>query len=155
MNRGTAIVGAVSVAMIGAGIIFWMANTAGSDSGVMPKDVDLTAGQTLYAENCASCHGASLEGQENWQSPGEDGRLPAPPHDETGHTWHHADRALVEWILDGVPLATTMPKWRGQLTEQEVVAILAYMKTFWSADNLDQQIRGSIQYEDQVREFGN
>ena len=47
---------------------------------------DVVAGQSLYADNCASCHGANLEGQPNWQSPDADGVLPAPPHDGTGHT---------------------------------------------------------------------
>lgn len=113
---------------------------------VRPTETLVAKGQPLYAQNCASCHG-DAETSHPLAS--------APPHTDAGHTWHHADRALVEWILDGVPLATTMPKWRGQLTEEEVVAILAYIKTFWSSDNLDQQIRGSIQYEEQVREFGN
>ena len=141
MNRGTAIVGAVSVAMIGAGIFFWMANSAGSDIGVMPKDVDLTAGQTLYVENCDYCHGASLEGQENWQSPGEDGRLPAPPHDETGHTWHHGDQVLFEYTklggrallaAQGMEFDSAMPGFGDQLSDQEIWNILGYIKSTWS-----------------------
>lgn len=122
------------------------ADDAQSPYPIRPTDGLVSTGQPLYAQNCASCHG--------------DADIPpllasAPPHTDSGHTWHHADRLLVEWILDGVPLATTMPEWRGQLTEKEVIAIVAYIKTFWSADNLDQQIRGSVQYEAQVREFGN
>lgn len=140
MNRGTAFAGAVSIAMIGAGILFWMANAAGSDSGVMPKDVDITAGQTLYVENCASCHGASLEGQENWQSPGEDGRLPAPPHDETGHTWHHGDQVLFEYTklggralmaAQGMEFDSGMPGFGDQLSDQEIWNILGYIKSTW------------------------
>ena len=65
-------------------------------SGLLrPDDGKLVAlGQQIYAEQCAACHGDNLEGQANWQSRHEDGRLPAPPHDETGHTWHHADELL-------------------------------------------------------------
>jgi len=48
-------------------------------------------GQQVYAARCASCHGANLEGQPNWQQELPTGGLPAPPHDETGHTWHHND----------------------------------------------------------------
>ncbi|MBL4645745.1 MAG: c-type cytochrome, partial [Rhizobiales bacterium] len=47
-------------------------------------------GAVIYAEYCASCHGADLEGQPNWQSPDADGKMPAPPHDQRGHTWHHS-----------------------------------------------------------------
>ena len=50
---------------------------------LMPNSREVVAlGQQIYAENCASCHGANLEGQPNWRSPGPEGRLPAPPHDE-------------------------------------------------------------------------
>ncbi|HAJ84004.1 MAG TPA: cytochrome C, partial [Rhodobacteraceae bacterium] len=37
---------------------------------------DLTVGRSLYGGNCASCHGANLEGQPNWQSANKDGVLP-------------------------------------------------------------------------------
>ena len=62
---------------------------------LIPNDLSLiTLGQNIYSENCASCHGAELEGQENWQNRDNKGYLPAPPHDETGHTWHHSDEYL-------------------------------------------------------------
>lgn len=140
MNRGTAIIGAGLVLVIGAGTYLWMANASGSESGIMPKDVDLTAGQTLYVENCASCHGASLEGQENWRSPGEDGRLPAPPHDETGHTWHHGDQVLFEYTklggralmaAQGMEFDSGMPGFGDQLSDQEIWDILGYIKSTW------------------------
>ena len=51
-------------------------------------------GKKIYANNCASCHGVNLEGQKNWMSRLPDGLMPAPPHDETGHTWHHPNRYL-------------------------------------------------------------
>ncbi|WP_353937965.1 cytochrome c [uncultured Sulfitobacter sp.] len=54
------------------------------------------AGQQLYADNCASCHGASLEGQPDWRRRLDTGRMPAPPHDDSGHTWHHSDRMLFQ-----------------------------------------------------------
>ena len=55
---------------------------------------------SLYAENCASCHGAKLEGQPDWRSPGPDGVMPAPPHDRTGHTWHHGDGMLFVRVFE-------------------------------------------------------
>src|SRR5690349_4906950 len=51
----------------------------------------VASGKAIYAANCASCHGANLEGQANWKSRNPIGRMPAPPHDDTGHTWHHPD----------------------------------------------------------------
>ena len=47
---------------------------------------NLSNGQKNYQSFCASCHSANLEGQPYWIDFKEDGSLPAPPHDETGHT---------------------------------------------------------------------
>ena len=62
---------------------------------------NLVSGQTLYTNNCASCHGAKLEGQPNWRSSNTDGVMPAPPHDATGHTWHHDNGLLFEYTKLG------------------------------------------------------
>ena len=106
----------------------------------MPAAVDIVQGQTLYQGNCAACHGANLEGQPNWRSPGPEGRLPAPPHDETGHTWHHPDRVLFQYTklggkaalaLQGVELDSGMPAFGGSLTDQQIWDILAYIRSTW------------------------
>ena len=62
---------------------------------------DLRKGEALYKEHCASCHGAKLEGQPNWRQIGKDGLLPAPPHDRTGHTWHHDNMLLFDYTKLG------------------------------------------------------
>lgn len=101
---------------------------------------EIAEGRQLYADNCASCHGANLEGQPDWQSPGPDGRLPAPPHDETGHTWHHGDALLLDYIRLGGRLAlarrgvdfdSAMPGLEAQLDERQIRAILSYIKSTW------------------------
>ena len=58
-------------------------------------------GQQVYASFCAGCHGDNLEGQPNWRQRLPLGNFPAPPHDETGHTWHHADQWLFEVVKYG------------------------------------------------------
>ena len=73
--------------------VFW-------DPGARP-DPAVSRGRQVYAANCAACHGAQLEGQPDWQSPAANGRLPAPPHDETGHSWHHSDALLLSIIALG------------------------------------------------------
>ena len=140
MNRATAMVGAGLVVAFGAGVYVWTTDAAGSDSRAMPKDLDLASGETLYVENCSDCHGANLEGQENWRSPGEDGRLPAPPHDETGHTWHHGDQLLFDYTklggrealaVQGMDFDSGMPGCGDQLSDQEIWNILGYIKSTW------------------------
>ncbi|PZU14357.1 MAG: cytochrome C, partial [Citromicrobium sp.] len=88
-----------AVGLAAAILILWRGSAA-TEAAVQDQAV-IALGQRLYAENCASCHGADLEGQPDWQTPLENGRYPAPPHDETGHTWHHADPLLERIIRDG------------------------------------------------------
>ncbi|MDA8907650.1 cytochrome c [Planktomarina temperata] len=98
-------------------------------------------GANVYEANCASCHGADLEGQANWRSPGEDGRLLAPPHDETGHTWHHDSDTLFQLTKYGVSAlindpdyASNMPIYDGVLSDEEIIAVISYIKSTWSEE---------------------
>ena len=111
----------------------------GSDAkALQPENPQVVSdGRDLYAEHCASCHGADLEGQPDWRSPGPDGRFPAPPHDASGHTWHHTDEVLFELTKHG-PAAfvgpgyeSVMPAFDGILNDAEIVAVLSYIKSRW------------------------
>lgn len=101
------------------------------------KTARLVQGQTLYGVRCASCHGKNLEGQLNWRAPLPNGRMPAPPHDKTGHTWHHTDAALTGVTKLGLkPFAgedyeSDMPAFGTILSDSEIEAILAYIKSTW------------------------
>lgn len=113
----------------------------GAIAGHELDDRDLTSGQFLYAEQCASCHGANLEGQPDWRAPDENGVLPAPPHDETGHTWHHDNQLLFEYTrLGGAEalaargvsgFASGMPGFGGTLTDKDIWDVLAYIRSTW------------------------
>ena len=93
-------------------------------------------------ENCASCHGVNLEGQPDWRSPDADGVLPAPPHDATGHTWHHDNALLFEYTKLGGKGALAargvtnfnsgMPAYDGVVSDDEIWNILAYIRSTWS-----------------------
>lgn len=105
---------------------------------------DLAAGKDLYAEQCASCHGLNLEGQANWQIRNADGTLPAPPHDVTGHTWHHDSQLLFEYTRLGgagalaergvTDFASAMPAFGQSLTDDDIWNILAYIQSEWPED---------------------
>ncbi|MBL4613923.1 MAG: c-type cytochrome [Magnetovibrio sp.] len=98
----------------------------------------VTLGQTLYGANCASCHGKDLRGQPNWREPQEDGTLPAPPHDESGHTWHHDDQLLFNYTKQGgagvAPpgFKSAMPGFGECLSDEEIWSVLSYIKSRWS-----------------------
>ncbi|MBM1817909.1 cytochrome c [Sulfitobacter pseudonitzschiae] len=98
---------------------------------------DSLAAERLYQENCASCHGANLEGQPDWRSRLPNGRLPAPPHDASGHTWHHTDRVLLDIVKRGTAAIvgngyeSDMPGFKEVLTDEEITAIIDYIKSTW------------------------
>jgi mono/diheme cytochrome c family protein len=103
-----------------------------------PADPERVAsGKKLYDVHCAACHGQNLEGQPNWQGRLATGFLPAPPHDESGHTWHHPDQVLFRITkLGGAAEApagfkSNMPGFGGTLTDEQIWAILAYIKSRW------------------------
>ena len=89
----------IAIVFFGAALLFWHTTLSGNAPVVMggtavppvpTLDVDAVAtGKLLYAEQCASCHGAALQGVANWKERLADGSLPPPPHDSSGHTWHH------------------------------------------------------------------
>lgn len=107
-----------------------------------PDDPQTVAlGASVYAEQCASCHGAGLEGEDDWKQPKANGRMPAPPHDETGHTWHHSDQQLfditkfgIARLMDLKDYKTDMPVYDGKLTDAEIIAALSYIKAQWPSE---------------------
>ncbi len=119
--------------------VFGGAETAPAEA---PQIVE---GKALYAETCAACHGANLEGQPNWRSPGPDGRLPAPPHDASGHTWHHPDEVLFRITKLGTAAVvgngyeSNMPGFGDQLTDAQIEAIFTYIKSTWPEELREDQ----------------
>lgn len=120
-----------------------VALAACSRQGPAVPDLDdaarIAAGQAVYARHCAGCHGASLEGQPNWTQRLPNGRLPAPPHDDSGHTWHHPMQVLFAITKHGLapPHApagyeSDMPAFGERLSDEEIWAVLAYIRSRWS-----------------------
>ena len=114
------------------------AKKAEASVSLLPKDRSVTnSGKLVYVENCASCHGVALEGQANWRQRDPDGYLPAPPHDETGHTWHHSDSYLFLMTKYGIEkmigrkYPNNMPAYKDKLTDEEIIAALSYIKSTW------------------------
>ena len=98
-------------------------------------------GSLLYALQCASCHGANLEGVPDWKKPLPDGSFPAPPHDSSGHTWHHPDTVLLGVIANGgnPESHSTRPAFKDKLNTEEMNAILAFFKSKWGRDEREYQ----------------
>jgi mono/diheme cytochrome c family protein len=126
-----------------------LASSAAADHELDARD--LNKGRELYIEACAACHGADLRGQPDWQIPNAEGILPAPPHDRTGHTWHHDNALLFDYTkfggrgtlaLRGIKdFNSGMPAFESALSDDDIWTILAYIKSTWP--EREQQVQAS------------
>ncbi|WP_342236201.1 c-type cytochrome [Inquilinus sp. OTU3971] len=144
----SAVSGLLVLLLAGAGL-WWLGSRP---PRVDPRDpAQVSAGAAVYARSCAVCHGVNLEGQPNWQSRLPSGRLPAPPHDASGHTWHHPDSVLFEIVKNGfgkiVPSGyeSDMPTFAGVLTDQQIADVLAYIKSRWPGEVQARQARANAE----------
>ena len=111
----------------------------GGPGGLVPylDPAAVARGATLYAEHCAACHGDDLEGQPDWQIQLDTGRMPAPPHDVTGHTWHHADELLFRITKYGISAVvgngyeSDMRGFGDVLSDVDILETLAFIKSSW------------------------
>jgi mono/diheme cytochrome c family protein len=161
MNKTIRAVGAAAVAAIAVGALFLALSEDGPDlaAGRAGRLIDqsdqrlVARGKEVYANHCAACHGANLEGQPDWRRRLPNGRLPAPPHDATGHTWHHSDALLIDLVKNGLVAGRTapagyesdMPAFGQSLPDADIVAVLAYIKSTWPREVREAQERASLQ----------
>ncbi len=147
-TKRTIIVAAVILAGIGAAYL--MFGLPGSVTGTAdPSDAGQVAlGKAVYGTACASCHGVALEGQPDWRKALPGGGFPAPPHDETGHTWHHADEFLFRYTKLGAKeglgvteFKSNMAAFKDTLSDAETWAVLAFIKSRWPAAIRERQER--------------
>ena len=90
------------------------------------------SGREVYARNCAVCHGARGEAVSDWRSRDADGAFPPPPLNGSAHTWHHPFGVLARQIKFGAPEgAGTMPAFQGELTDEEIVDVIAWFQSLW------------------------
>jgi S-disulfanyl-L-cysteine oxidoreductase SoxD len=135
------------------------ATPAPDGAGVAPPPLDpqeVAQGKAVYDSYCAACHGANLEGERDWQMRNEDGSFRAPPHDASGHTWHHSDRVLIESVELGgqrLPAAlgsSHMPPFAGILSDDDITAVLTYIKSSWPPEI--RQIQWEMTLQDEAQE---
>jgi mono/diheme cytochrome c family protein len=134
---------AVAAVLLVAGALAYRARIQGDSPSSAPvPQLDtrgVADGAALYQANCSACHGQRGEGSPNWRTPNSDGTFNPPPHDETGHTWHHADGQLFLIVRDGGQIYATagfkpqMPAFGAQLSDQEIRDVINYLKSLWPA----------------------
>lgn len=137
-------------ALVAAGLLFDVALRQKNQPRMDASNLEQVAGgRSIYGQACSSCHGESLQGQPNWRERQMNGKLPAPPLDASGRAWRHSDKELFAIVKAGsaaYPAGndTDMPAFGEQLSDEEIAAALAYVKSVWSADIQARQARRSL-----------
>lgn len=138
----SAVIAAVALAAGGAiAYLMWPSSGGPGVIRLQPGDPEVLAiGEPVYRTHCAACHGERLEGQPNWRQRDANELLPAPPHDATGHTWHHTDDVLFRLTKHGVAQTigdpnykTAMPSYEKTLSDAQIIAVLSWIKAQWPA----------------------
>jgi len=140
--KRTLVAAGIGAVLLTAGVGWWLAGPSGGAGqfSTAERAALVELGQGVYADNCARCHGPKGEGQANWRQRKADGRLPAPPLNGSGHTWHHPDEHLFAVVSQGVEAlapagyASDMRGFADKLSDHEIRAVLAYVKDWWPAD---------------------
>lgn len=103
--------------------------------------VQVAQGRSLYIQACQECHGDAATG---------DGAVTGTPvHSVAGHTWHHADGQLADIILGRLVYPERkMPSYARQLSEKDVQAILAYLKSNWPLEQRAYQAEASKNWKE-------
>ena len=136
---------AAATALLAAGAALLWFGLSPQASAIDPDDpTQVALGERIYAAHCATCHGATLEGQPNWMDRTPNGRLPAPPHDVLGHTWHHPDQQLMLITKKGLSAVvpgyqSDMPAFESVLSDAEIAAVLAFIQSRWPPDTRERQ----------------
>lgn len=132
-------------------LAFLVLGAACGDNADAQSAAQAEQGRQVYRQNCAVCHGAKGEGQPDWQFQRPDGSYPAPPHDNTGHTWHHSDGLLFRIVKYGgaslnIPnYRSGMPAFDQRLSDEEIQAVVNHLKTFWGTEQREFQRQASKQ----------
>ena len=124
-----------------------------------PSNIDqVELGRAVYGRDCARCHGDDLKGEFGWLKEEHGGDLSddeielllqsvgdaAPAHDGSGMTWRHDDEVLFDIIKDGPAIALSkptsrMPGFGERLEDNEIWALVAFMKSNWRYDESNAQ----------------
>jgi len=159
--RKLAMLSGLGAILIGISVAFANEGTDGIRTALKADDLSIVvAGEAIYKTHCAACHGADLEGQPEWRIRDENGYLPAPPHDASGHTWHHADDQLFEITKYGAAVVigddtykTNMPVYKGVLSDEDIVAVLSYIKNSWPQEQRTWQEQVNGPREDNFKQL--
>ncbi len=147
MTRRRLVLSLGVMAVLAVSAAYWFFDPGSWSKGAGPHTLraddpqTVRVGARIYEQRCAVCHGAQGEGQPNWRDRNAAGLLPAPPHDPSGHTWHHPDEQLfaitkygLAKLISQPSYRTAMPVYDGVLSDAEIIAVLSWIKAQWPVE---------------------
>lgn len=79
---------------------------------------------------------------EDWKQRNPDGSFPPPPLDGSAHAWHHPLEVLARQINEGgKKLGGTMPAFGDVLSDQEMIAAIAYFQSYWDKQTYERWVQ--------------
>jgi cytochrome c oxidase cbb3-type subunit 3 len=118
------LLGVLGLVALGALAFGLLRRPIGPPPAEIANDPVLVRGREVFLARCVSCHGTSGRGD----GPIAKGLSGPPPGDLTDDDWKHGDQPaqVLQIVSQGVK-ETTMPGWRGTLSEEEVRDVSAYV----------------------------
>ena len=141
--RGSGVLIAAAVVAVAATVLVSCAGdrlSQQAQSDISSDVIEPRSGAQIYAATCARCHGAEGEGESDWMVRKENGRLRPPPLNGDGHTWHHADGVLFRIVSEGgagVGYGSDMPSFKDELSREDIIAVLEFVKSWWEGKEID------------------
>ena len=121
--------------MVNIGLLIWKQNRLAKFDAPNYSKQQLALGQDLFDGTCAACHG--LKGQGNAKL-----NPPVPALNGSEHAWHHTDAQVATWIRTGIgKMPVVQPNW----SDEQITAVHAYIKQWWSLEKLAWQTEATNQ----------
>jgi ubiquinol-cytochrome c reductase cytochrome b subunit len=86
-------------------------------------------GEQIFTQNCASCHQANGQGQAG-VFPALAGNKDVVASDPKGII-HTLNYGLAGKVIDGKTYAAQMPAWKGNLSNDDIAAVITYIRSSW------------------------
>jgi ubiquinol-cytochrome c reductase cytochrome b subunit len=122
---GSAASAAVATNTLGAGTSAGASSTVATTGGSGGS----AHGAQVFTQNCASCHQANGQGQAGvFPALAGNKDVTAADPKMIEHTLNYG---LAGKVIDGKSYAAQMPAWKGQLSNDDIAAVITYIRSSW------------------------
>lgn len=134
--------------VLGLGLVVAMIGIPASKMRSNNRGRMIERGASLYAENCAQCHGDKAQGQDAANPQGgkqPDGSYLAPALNEAGVAWYRTNRQLYDYVAKGsLDQNSPMKGFGEKLSENDITSILVFVQSLWPEDLMKQHNAAAV-----------